>query len=64
MPDGLIRYVVDGEVVISYDHILMRTGQHPEMRFNQFLIAPYIGDGSPVTQTIWIDDLTVATGRP
>ena len=33
------------------------------MRLNQFLIAPYIGDGSPVAQTMWVDNLTVATDR-
>ncbi len=64
VPDGKIRYVYDGTVLISSDHILMRTGANPDLRFDQFLIAPYIGDGSPVTQTIWFDDLTVATGRP
>ena len=51
-------------MVISSDRVLLRTGQHPEMRFNQFLMTPYIGDGSPVDQTLWVDDLTVATGRP
>jgi len=28
------------------------------------MIAPYIGDGSPVDQTMWVDDLTVAAERP
>ena len=41
----------------------MRTGENPDMKFNQFLIAPYIGDGSPVEQTMWIDNLTVSTHR-
>ena len=31
------------------------------MKFNQFVIAPFIGDGSPIDQTFWIDNLTVAT---
>jgi len=64
VPDGVIQYWYDGELIIDYHHILMRTGQYPDMRFNQFIIAPYIGDGSPVDQVMWIDDLTVATGRP
>jgi len=63
IPDGVIQYWYDGELIIDYHHILMRTGQHPDMRFNQFLIAPYIGDGSPADQIMWVDDLTVATGR-
>jgi hypothetical protein len=28
------------------------------------VIAPHVGDRSPVTQSPWIDNLTVATGRP
>jgi hypothetical protein len=34
------------------------------MQFDQLVIAPYIGDGSPISQGLWIDDLTVATGPP
>ena len=30
---------------------------------NQLLFAPYIGDGSPVGQTVWYDELTVARGK-
>lgn len=62
--DGAIRYFFDGELLISSDRVLLRTGQHPSMAFNQFIVAPYIGDGSPVDQTIWIDELTVAAGVP
>ena len=63
IPDGQIRYWYDSELLISYDNILFRTAQFPDMKFNQFLIAPYTGDGSPIEQTMWIDDLTVATSR-
>jgi len=61
--DGKIRYWYDGELLISSDNIIMRTGQHPDMEFNQFMIGPHIGDGSPVTQTMWVDNLTVSTHR-
>jgi hypothetical protein len=64
VPNGVLRYWFDGQEVIAHDAVLLRTGAHPTMMFDQFLTAPYIGDGSPVTQTMWIDDLTVATGRP
>jgi len=64
VPDGIVRYWFDGQLVIEHTDVLLRTGAHPNMKFNQFMIAPYIGDGSPVDQTMWVDDLTVATGRP
>jgi hypothetical protein len=62
--DGKIRYWYDGQLLISSDQILMRTAQYPSLALNQFLLLPYMGDGSPLTQTMWIDDLTVATSRP
>lgn len=61
--DGIIKYWYDGELIIDKSDVLLRTGEHPDMKFNQFLIAPYIGDGSPVEQTMWIDDLAVSTSR-
>jgi MYXO-CTERM domain-containing protein len=63
-PDGIVQYWRDGQLLIDHQNVILRTGQHPTMKFNQFLVAPYIGDGSPVDQTVWIDRLTVATGRP
>ncbi len=53
----------DARLIIDHSDVLMRTAQHPNMKFNQFIIAPFLGDGSPVDQTFWIDDLIVATGR-
>jgi hypothetical protein len=63
--DGSIRYWFDGELQISSDRILFRTGQHPTMLLDQFLMLPYIGDGSPRDQTIYIDEIEVYEGaRP
>jgi hypothetical protein len=62
--DGIIRYWYDGNLIIELSDIAMRTGIHPTMKFNQFLFLPFIGDGSPVDQTFWIDDVVVASVRP
>lgn len=62
--DGVIRYWYDGKLVIDHSNVILRTGARASMQFNQIVIGPYIGDGSPVTQTFWIDNLTVATARP
>ena len=61
--NGSIRYWLDGELLISSDNILLRTGEHRDMAFNQFIFAPYIGDGSPIDQTMWVDGVTVAVGQ-
>ncbi|MBS1537227.1 MAG: T9SS type A sorting domain-containing protein [Bacteroidetes bacterium] len=61
--DGTAQYWFDGELLINAQNVMFRTNANPTMMFNQFLIAPYIGDGSPVEQTMWIDDITVADSR-
>jgi hypothetical protein len=62
--DGVLKYWLDGALIIDRSNVIFRTGANPSMAFNQFVMAPYIGDGSPVDQRFWIDDLTVATSRP
>jgi hypothetical protein len=62
--DGSAQYWFDGTLVIDRQNVLLRTGAHPTMKFNQFLLAPYIGDGSPVAQTMWLDDLVVRSAKP
>jgi hypothetical protein len=60
--DGIAQYWFDGQLVIDKHDVLFRTAVHPSMKFQQFIIAPYIGVGSPVAQAMWVDDLTIATG--
>jgi len=62
--NGVMQYWFNGALVIDRHDILFRTGARPNIQFHQFIIAPYIGDGSPVDQYMWVDDLTVATNKP
>jgi hypothetical protein len=64
LKDGVIRYWYDGNLIIDLTNVVLRTGAQPTMKFNQMLFLPFIGDGSPVDQTFWIDDLTLALVRP
>jgi uncharacterized protein YjdB len=61
--DGVMQYWFNGTLIIDRHDILFRTAAHPTLQFNQFLIAPYIGDGSLVDQSMFIDNLRVATDR-
>lgn len=61
--NGVIQYWFNGSLIIDRHDILFRTGARPTLQFSQLLIAPYIGDGSPVDQSMWIDNLRLATGR-
>jgi hypothetical protein len=64
VPNGVLQYWFNGTLVIDRHDVLYRTGARATIKFRQFAIAPYIGDRSSVDQTMWVDDLTLATGRP
>lgn len=57
--DGVVQMWWDGVLVIDVHDAVLRTGQHPEMRFNQFLMAPYFGPGVPHEQWAWIDEVQI-----
>lgn len=60
--DGVIQYWFDGRLIIDHRDVVFRTGAHPEMLIDQFLMTPYFGPGVPHPQTIWIDDLRIWAG--
>lgn len=57
--DGRVEYLLDGRPVLGRSDVLFRTAQHPGMRFNQFIMGPWL-DGSPTERAFWIDDLSVS----
>jgi len=61
--NGVIQYWFNGQLIIDRHDILFRTGAHANLMFDKFIIAPYIGDGSPVDQYMWIDNVRVGSGR-
>jgi hypothetical protein len=62
--DGVLQYWVDGVQQVNRHDVYFRTGANSTMKFRTFLMGPWIGDGSPVDQYMWIDDLLVATAHP
>jgi hypothetical protein len=62
--NGIVQTWVDGQQVQNLTNIMFRTAARPNMKFNQILMGPYIGNGSPAAQTMWIDDLIVMNGKP
>jgi hypothetical protein len=61
--DGVVQYWFDRQLAIDRHDVLLRTAANASMQFNQFVVAPYIGDGSPAPQSLWVDELTVASAR-
>jgi hypothetical protein len=62
--NGVMQYWFNDSLVIDRHDILFRTSVRAQLQLAQFVIAPYIGDGSPVDQSMWVDSLTVARARP
>ncbi len=46
MAHGIVRCGFYGELVIDHADVVMRTGAHPNMMFNQFLIRVRFTVGS------------------
>jgi hypothetical protein len=60
--DGVIKGWFDGKLVVDRNDIVLRTVDYPNMKFNQFLLTPYFGQGLlPHEQTLWIDELVVSS---
>lgn len=61
--DGIMQYWFNGQLLIDRRDVLFRTGARANLMLNQFVIAPYIGDGSPVDQTMWVDNVRLSARR-
>lgn len=64
IPDGIVRGWIDNQLVVDRTDVVFRTTDFPQMKFNQFLLAPYFGPGLlPHAQQLWIDELVIGTQR-
>ena len=62
--DGILRGWFDGELVIEHTDVIFRTTDFPDMKINQWLMAPYFGPGLlDNNQKLWMDELVVSTKR-
>ncbi len=62
--DGIVRGWFDGKLVIEHTDVILRSTDYPNMKFNQFLMAPYFGPGLlPHAQKLWIDEMVVSARR-
>jgi len=63
--DGIVRGWFDGKMVIDHTDVILRSTDFPDMKLNQFLMAPYFGPGLlNNSQKLWIDDLIIGKNRP
>ena len=62
--DGLMYVWVNGTKVMNNSHVVYRTNQDATKKWDKVVLSPWIGDGSPITQTMWIDELVITTEEP
>lgn len=60
--DGEVRVWIDGTEIMHQTNVIIRPGSDSDDSLRQFAIAPYIGDGAPVAETMYIDELRVYDG--
>ena len=62
--DGVIRVWVGDKLAIESTTVLYATNAYSDTAWNKLVLAPYIGDGSPTNQTMWLDELSVRAINP
>lgn len=60
LPNGHVKFWINNNLVIDKKNVILRSYQHPNMKFNQVIIAPYYHNGAPHPQQFWIDDFSVS----
>ncbi len=59
--NGELRVWVDGELQVERLGLLLRAPGDEGIMFNQLFFGPWIGNGSPITQTFWTDDIIISS---
>lgn len=60
--DGIFKMWIDDNLVFDYSNLIIITDAYSDMKWEHFILGPYIGNppgGSPITQTMWVDELQV-----
>ena len=55
---------INGVTVAEKYDMLYRTNQDSTKKWAQFVLSPWIGDGSPVAQNMYLDELQVYADSP
>jgi hypothetical protein len=62
--DGIIQMWYDDTLIMDHHDVVFRTGQHPDLRIDKFLMLPYMDPKAKTSQKIWIDDIRITTEDP
>ena len=62
--DGILRVWVNDSLAVEQTSVLYASGDYASTLWDKIIIAPWIGDGSPISQSMWLDELKVYDGIP
>jgi len=49
----------DNNLVLNHNDIVFRSGQYPDMKFNQLAIAPWLSSGPLNDHRFWFDSFAI-----
>jgi hypothetical protein len=59
--DGIMKLWVNSQLAIDSTGVLFSAGSYEGSTWDKVILGPWIGDGSPLTQTMWLDELSIWT---
>ncbi len=59
--DGIMKLWVNDTLALNKTSVLYASGANVGAVWDKLALAPWIGDGSPVTQAMWLDELQLWT---
>lgn len=57
--DGIMRMWINDELAIDKSTVLYATNYYNATEWDKIILAPWIGDGSPIVQTMWLDEFKI-----
>ena len=62
--DGVMKVWVGDNLAISSEQVLYAAGSYQDTAWDKVVLAPYIGSGSPIEQTMRLDELSIYSVGP
>ena len=62
--DGVVKIWINDTLAFELDEFMFAAGNFHDTKWDKIAYAPFMGNGSPVHQTMWIKELTIYEGTP
>lgn len=57
--DGLMQMWINDELAIDKNTVLYAANYYNDTAWDKIILAPWIGDGSPIAQEMWLDEFKI-----